>query len=108
MMTGLHTVKDISCKNCRKQLGWTYVKAFEPSQKYKEGSFILERAFVSKVTFNEPELLNESDIEFDELSEKDEESSEDDEYGSTVAGTVRATSARSRGYSGAALDNQSN
>lgn len=49
MTTGLHTVMDICCKQCDTVLGWRYKKAFEESQKYKEGKFILERGLISEV-----------------------------------------------------------
>jgi len=35
---GLHTVADIACSVCSTNLGWTYISASEPSQKYKEGA----------------------------------------------------------------------
>ncbi|KAL8134653.1 hypothetical protein AgCh_009616 [Apium graveolens] len=44
LMTGLHTVADISCADCCEVLGWKYERAYEPSQKYKEGKFILEKS----------------------------------------------------------------
>ncbi|KAI8637854.1 yippee zinc-binding/DNA-binding /Mis18, centromere assembly-domain-containing protein [Parasitella parasitica] len=43
MTTGLHKVRDISCIQCSKMLGWTYVKAYNAENRYKEGKFILER-----------------------------------------------------------------
>lgn len=43
LITGLHSVCDIFCKRCKKMVGWTYAKAYEPSQKYKEGKFIIEK-----------------------------------------------------------------
>ncbi|OJT15988.1 Protein yippee-like [Trametes pubescens] len=43
MTTGNHTVRDIYCVKCGQTLGWKYDYAYEPSQKYKEGKFILER-----------------------------------------------------------------
>ena len=43
LLTGLHTVADIYCVSCQTRLGWKYVEAFEPSQKYKEGRFIVEK-----------------------------------------------------------------
>lgn len=72
MTTGLHTVKDISCSKCGNLLGWRYcwfrscshlartgraeiggrtatVKAFEPSQAYKEGQYILEKQKFTEV-----------------------------------------------------------
>ncbi|XP_062202832.1 protein yippee-like isoform X2 [Phragmites australis] len=42
MTTGLHTVCDIFCVACGSILGWKYLAAFERSQRYKEGKFILE------------------------------------------------------------------
>ena len=43
MVTGMHTVSDIFCRTCLHYVGWVYLHAFEASQKYKEGKFILER-----------------------------------------------------------------
>jgi hypothetical protein len=42
LVTGWHVVADISCTMCSSKLGWKYVDAKEPSQKYKVGKFILE------------------------------------------------------------------
>ena len=63
MTTGLHTVRDITCAKCGTLLGWKYGqsptltlsappltavrrvdKAYEESQKYKEGKYILEKS----------------------------------------------------------------
>lgn len=43
LITGLHSVCDIFCKRCKTLVGWTYAKAYEASQKYKEGKFIIEK-----------------------------------------------------------------
>ena len=43
LITGLHSVCDIFCKRCNTMVGWTYAKAYEHSQKYKEGKFIIEK-----------------------------------------------------------------
>eukprot|EP00656_Telonema_subtile_P037393 TRINITY_DN415_c0_g1_i7.p1 TRINITY_DN415_c0_g1~~TRINITY_DN415_c0_g1_i7.p1 ORF type:complete len:127 (+),score=29.01 TRINITY_DN415_c0_g1_i7:298-678(+) len=61
LITGMHTVADIHCNQCRTYVGWKYVnrkclpgssemqeEAFEQSQKYKEGKFILEKALLVK------------------------------------------------------------
>ncbi|KAK4838521.1 hypothetical protein QYF36_014399 [Acer negundo] len=48
LLTGLHTVADISCVDCREVLGWKYERAYEASQKYKEGKFILEKSKIIK------------------------------------------------------------
>ncbi|KAI9683658.1 MAG: hypothetical protein M1829_004963 [Trizodia sp. TS-e1964] len=42
LVTGAHTVSDISCRTCDTLLGWTYNAAEEVSQRYKVGMFILE------------------------------------------------------------------
>jgi hypothetical protein len=43
LITGLHSVCDIFCKRCKNLVGWTYARAYEASQKYKEGKFIIEK-----------------------------------------------------------------
>ena len=43
LITGLHSVCDIYCKRCKTLVGWTYQKAYETNQKYKEGKFIVEK-----------------------------------------------------------------
>ncbi|KAL2844304.1 ornithine decarboxylase antizyme-domain-containing protein [Aspergillus pseudoustus] len=42
LVTGAHTVSDITCVSCGSVLGWKYIGAEEDSQKYKVGKFILE------------------------------------------------------------------
>lgn len=42
LVTGAHTVGDISCAQCGSVLGWKYVAAEEEAQRYKVGKFILE------------------------------------------------------------------
>lgn len=49
LRTGLHSVCDVFCKSCTGKLGWKYLFAFEPSQKYKEGKTILERNHIEKI-----------------------------------------------------------
>ncbi|XP_073139751.1 protein yippee-like At4g27745 [Henckelia pumila] len=43
LMTGLHMVADVHCGDCGEALGWKYEKAYENSEKYKEGKFVLEK-----------------------------------------------------------------
>ncbi|KAM7263312.1 hypothetical protein ACFE04_000995 [Oxalis oulophora] len=43
LTSGLHLVNDIYCSSCQQILGWRYEKAYEESQKYKEGMYILEK-----------------------------------------------------------------
>ncbi|KZF22221.1 yippee-like protein [Xylona heveae TC161] len=42
MTTGRHIVRDIMCIECKETVGWKYDKAYESSEKYKEGKYILE------------------------------------------------------------------
>ena len=42
MTTGRHIVRDIACVSCKEVVGWKYDRAYEPSEQYKEGKFILE------------------------------------------------------------------
>ncbi|KAF2023635.1 yippee-domain-containing protein [Setomelanomma holmii] len=48
LVTGAHTVSDISCRGCGSVLGWKYVEAAEEGQRYKVGKFILETKRVVK------------------------------------------------------------
>lgn len=47
LVTGGHTVSDMSCASCGSVLGWKYVAADEESQRYKVGKFILETKKIS-------------------------------------------------------------
>lgn len=44
LITGLHTIADVSCCDCNQVLGWKYERAYEENQKYKEGKYILEKS----------------------------------------------------------------
>ncbi|KAL2893319.1 hypothetical protein RDABS01_009228 [Bienertia sinuspersici] len=48
LLTGLHTVADVFCSDCGDTLGWKYLKAYETSQKYKEGKVVLEKFKIVK------------------------------------------------------------
>lgn len=48
LLTGLHEVADIYCDCCKTLLGWKYEHAFESSQKYKEGKYIIELVHMVK------------------------------------------------------------
>jgi len=50
MTTGRHIVHDIMCRQCGHIVGWKYDKAYETSEKYKEGKFILEAELLSLVS----------------------------------------------------------
>ena len=50
MTTGRHVVRDIMCRSCGDVVGWKYDKAYETSEKYKEGKFILEAELLCTVS----------------------------------------------------------
>ena len=50
MTTGRHVVRDIACKSCAVTVGWKYDKAYESTERYKEGKFILEAELLCMVT----------------------------------------------------------
>ncbi|KAK8183244.1 yippee zinc-binding/DNA-binding /Mis18, centromere assembly-domain-containing protein, partial [Phyllosticta capitalensis] len=71
LVTGAHTVSDISCALCGAVLGWKYVAADEESQKYKVGKFILETKRVCRGVCweNEDAADDDNHIEFDSQDE---------------------------------------
>ncbi len=46
MTTGRHIVRSLRCAACKYVCGWTYVKAYELDQKYKEDKFVIELAYM--------------------------------------------------------------
>ncbi|KAK4352941.1 hypothetical protein RND71_028459 [Anisodus tanguticus] len=48
LMTGLHTMVDVKCSDCAEIFGWKYERAYDESQKYKEGKFTLERFKIAR------------------------------------------------------------
>lgn len=58
LVTGAHTVSDISCAQCGSVLGWKYVAAEEEAQRYKVGKFILETKRVCRNSCWEAEEEN--------------------------------------------------
>lgn len=48
LITGLHTVADVHCSDCGQVLGWRYERAYQDSQKYKEGKIVLEKFKIVK------------------------------------------------------------
>ena len=44
LLTGLHIVRDIYCRVCDSDLGWTYDFAHEERERYKISKFVIETA----------------------------------------------------------------
>jgi hypothetical protein len=49
MTTGRHIVRDIACVSCKEVVGWKYDRAYERTEQYKEGKFILEHELLTLV-----------------------------------------------------------
>jgi hypothetical protein len=61
LVTGAHTVSDVSCKLCDSVLGLKYVAAEEESQRYKVGKFILEtKKITTSSCWESPPILDPS------------------------------------------------
>ncbi|KAM0683409.1 hypothetical protein MDAP_000974 [Mitosporidium daphniae] len=43
LLTGIHIVCDVFCKGCDSLLGWKYIYAEDPSQRYKIDMVVLEQ-----------------------------------------------------------------
>lgn len=77
LVTGAHTVSDISCRTCGSVLGWKYVEAEEETQRYKVGKYILETKRVVRGTGWEleedeketPHQIRDQHVEFDSQDE---------------------------------------
>ncbi|KAK5119498.1 hypothetical protein LTR85_007598 [Meristemomyces frigidus] len=65
LVTGAHTVGDISCAQCGSVLGWKYIAAEEEAQRYKVGKFILEtkRVCRSSTWENEDDVIDEHEMQ---------------------------------------------
>ncbi|KAJ8771353.1 hypothetical protein K2173_026530 [Erythroxylum novogranatense] len=48
LITGLFTISKTYCSKCGEELGWMYVKAYDPKQMFKQGRFIIEKAKIVK------------------------------------------------------------
>lgn len=46
MRTGAHTVRELHCIGCEAYVGFRIVHAHEPSERWKDGAYILEREFL--------------------------------------------------------------
>jgi hypothetical protein len=56
LMTGLHTVADLHCINCKTYLGWKYFDAAEEKEQYKIGKCVLECGKIKKEKHRSTEL----------------------------------------------------
>jgi len=95
LVTGAHTVSDISCRCCGSVLGWKYVHAEEEGQRYKIGKFILETQRVVK-SGNEWEDEDEELGKVDENGDVEFDSQDEDECEDLFSGIWKPELARKR------------
>jgi hypothetical protein len=54
LKTGIHKTADMYCSVCgihHEPIGWKYLMAQDEDQKYKEGKFIIEKAYIQKMSW---------------------------------------------------------
>lgn len=95
LVTGAHTVSDISCRCCGSVLGWKYVHAEEEGQRYKIGKFILETKRVVR-SGNEWEEEDDDLGRVDENGDIEFDSQDEDECEDLFSGIWRPELARKR------------
>lgn len=49
LSTGRYTLADVRCRTCRTRLGWKYLVAENPDQKYKEGAVLLQQGALQRI-----------------------------------------------------------
>lgn len=52
MKTGRYLIRKVRCHQCNTILGWTYKKSFDYRESYKEGKFVIERAYLNVIENN--------------------------------------------------------
>ena len=96
LVTGAHTVSDISCALCGSGLGWKYVAADEEGQRYKVGKFILETKRVCRAVEWEGGAGEGEDQVGKEGEEVEFDSQDEDECEDLFAGVWSPQLARRR------------
>lgn len=88
LVTGAHTVSDISCAICGEMLGWKYVDAEEDSQRYKVGKFILETKKVCTAVSwdDEGQISNMPPLSIEDRGTVEFDSQDEDECEDLFAG----------------------
>ncbi|KAL8848526.1 MAG: hypothetical protein Q9221_006454 [Calogaya cf. arnoldii] len=62
LVTGAHTVSDVSCAFCGSVIGWKYDSAEEETQRYKVGKYILETRKVFSSSYWENDVDEGTDL----------------------------------------------
>jgi len=61
LSTGDYTLTDVACRVCNTNLGWKYLTAAVDEQKYKENTFLLERALLDSLSESNNEELSDEE-----------------------------------------------
>ena len=77
LVTGAHTVSDISCLGCGAVLGWKYMAAEDETQRYKVGKYILETKRICLTNFWE-EDEDQYQSRFNDGGDDDDDDDDDD------------------------------
>lgn len=100
LVTGAHTVSDVSCRGCGCIVGWKYVDAVEEAQKYKIGKFILEtNRVVKSAGWEDVDACHEEKKDFlgqDSYGDVEFDSQDEDECEDLFSGIWTPRLARSR------------
>ncbi|KAK2463263.1 hypothetical protein APHAL10511_004918 [Amanita phalloides] len=68
MVTGAHTMQEITCSQCSTYLGWKIVRAHELSERWKEGACLLEfECLDDKLRSRSPSSDTDSDYSFERV-----------------------------------------
>ena len=90
LVTGAHTVSDISCVSCGTVLGWKYVAAEDESQRYKVGKFVLETKRICRGVCWENETDDQSQTRYTSMEKAEDavtfDSQDEDECEDLFAG----------------------
>ena len=57
-VTAPHTVREINCVSCGGYLGWKIVHAHDDSERWKNGSYVLERDFIFMEAVDEEKAIS--------------------------------------------------
>lgn len=52
MKTGIYLIKKVKCHQCLNVLGWTYKRSYNYRESYKEGKFVIEKAYIKTIDNN--------------------------------------------------------
>ncbi|KAG7193946.1 uncharacterized protein KQ657_005145 [Scheffersomyces spartinae] len=52
MRTGIYLINKVRCHQCKITIGWHYQKSYMAEEQYKEGKFVIERAFLDVIPNN--------------------------------------------------------